>query len=291
MSGQGDETPRGLSPHFLYSEGFMTANATNLYREGNLSGAITALTDAVKKQPTDEVSRALLAEMLFFEGKFDRADTQLNAISNLHPEKAVTIALWRQLVRGAVARDQLFAEGRVPEFLSPPGEHVQLLLRAMVAMRDGNADEAVSLLAQVEEMRPPVSGRMDGTSFTDMRDLDDMFAPVMEVFTSTGKYYWVPLETIEIVTFDAPARPSDLCWRQASMTVRGGADGIVYVPAIYPALPGEDTREDGLKLGRATDWVEAPEGVYRGRGQRCFLIGDDDVPIMNLTTLEFHGPN
>ncbi len=269
----------------------MTARGTDLYREGNLTGAIAALTEDVKKKPTDEAARALLAEMLFFEGALDRADTQLNAISNLHPDKAVSIALWRQLLRGATAREQLFTEGRVPEFLTPPGEHVKKILRALVELREGSDSAAAELLEQAEEERPPVSGRLEGNSFSDMRDMDDLFAPVMEVFTSTGKYFWVPLESIETVTFEPPARPIDLLWRQAAMTVRDGTDGVVYVPAIYPPLPGDDTREDGLKLGRATDWQETPAEVFRGRGQRCFLIGDEDVPVMSITELVINAPN
>jgi len=268
----------------------MTASGTDLYRAGDLAGAITALSDVVRKKPTDEAARALLAEMLFFDGAFDRADTQLNAISNLHPEKAVGIALWRQLVRGAVAREQLFTEGRMPEFLDPPGEHVRLLLKALTELRGDDSTAVAALLQEAEAMRPPVAGRIDGKVFSDLRDLDDLFAPVLEVFTSTGKYYWVPLETIETLAFDPPQRPLDLLWRQATLAVRGGTEGVVYIPAVYPQLPGE-TREDALKLGRATDWQEGPEGVFRGRGQRCFLVGDSDVPIMDITEITISGPN
>lgn len=269
----------------------MTTSGTDLYREGNLSGAIAALTADVKNKPTDEAARALLAEMLFFDGALDRADTQLNAISNLHPDKAVSVALWRQILRGATAREQLFSEGRVPEFLTPPGEHVRMILRALVELREGSANAVAELLAKAEEHRPPVSGRLDGNSFSDIRDLDDLFAPVIEVFTSTGKYFWVPIESIETLTFEPPKRPIDLLWRQAAMTVSDGTDGVVYVPAIYPPLQGDDTREDGLKLGRATDWQETQAGVFRGRGQRCFLIGDEDMPIMSINELVINAPS
>lgn len=268
----------------------MTASGTDLYRAGDLAGAIAALSDVVRKKPTDEAARALLAEMLFFDGAFDRADTQLNAISNLHPEKAVGIALWRQLVRGAVAREQLFTEGRMPEFLDTPGEHVRLLLKAQAELRGGDSAAVPALLQQAEALRPPVAGRIDGESFGDLRDLDDLFAPVLEVFTSTGKYYWVPLETIETLAFDPPQRPLDLLWRQATLAVRGGTEGVVYVPAIYPQIPG-DTGDDALKLGRASDWQEGPEGVVRGRGQRCFLVGDADVPIMEISEITISDPN
>lgn len=265
----------------------MTQKATDLFKAGDLSGAISALTDAVKAKPTDEVARTLLAEMLFFTGAFDRADVQLNAISNMHPDKAVSIALWRQLVRGAAAREQLLGEGRMPEFLDPPGAHVQLLMRAVVELRAGAIEAAADLMQQAEALRPPVAGQVDGRAFTDMRDLDDLFAPVMEVFTSTGKYFWVPLEQIETLSFQPPSRPGDLLWRQASMAVRGGTEGVVFIPAIYAALPDDPAREDALLLGRATDWVELAGGAFRGRGQRSFLIGEENVPIMSMSHLTF----
>jgi type VI secretion system protein ImpE len=265
----------------------MTQKGTDLFRAGDLSGAISALTDAVKSKPTDEAARTLLAEMLFFAGAFDRADVQLNAISNMHPDKAVSIALWRQLVRGAAAREQLLTDGRMPEFLDPPGAHIQLMMRALIELRAGAPEAAAELMQQAEELRPPVAGHVDGRAFTDMRDLDDLFGPVMEVFTSTGKYFWVPLEQIETITFQPPARPSDLLWRQASMAVRGGTDGVVFIPAIYPTMPGDPEREDGLLLGRATDWHELPGGMFRGRGQRSFLIGEENVPIMTISDLTF----
>lgn len=269
----------------------MTGTASDLYKEGNLAGAIQELIAQVKKRPTDEGVRGFLSELLCFDNQLDRVDVHLNAISNQDPQKAVPVALFRQLVRAAVAREQLFSEGRVPEFLDKPPEHVQSHLKALVALREGRPEEALELVTQAEEARPPVSGQMDDVAFSDMRDIDDIFAPVMEVLTSTGKYYWVPLETIELIEFRPPERPRDLFWRQARMVVSGGTDGEVYLPAIYPVLKDDDTIEDGLKLGRATDWQDSGNGPVRGRGQRCFLMGDEAVAMMSLTTLTFAGAN
>lgn len=269
----------------------MTATATDLFRAGDLSGAIALLTDKVRSKPTDQEARALLAELLLIAGAFDRADVQLNAISNMAPDKAVSIALWRQLLRGATAREQLFAEGRLPEFVDPPGPHVQLVLRAMVEARAGNAEAAGDLLREAEENRPPVAGQIDGQGFGDMRDLDDLFAPVIEVFSSTGKYFWVPTDTVETIVFDPPERPCDLLWRRASMSVRGGTEGVVYIPAIYPALTPDEAREDALLMGRETDWQDQPGGFVRGRGQRCFLFGETDLPILSATEIQFADPH
>ena len=75
------------------------------------------------------------------------------------------------------------------------------------------------------------------------------------------------------INFDKPKRARDLYWRRVNMSVRGGPDGVVYLPAIYgdddPAL------SDALRLGQATDWIEVSEGLVRGVGQRMFLVGQD----------------
>jgi type VI secretion system protein ImpE len=76
-------------------------------------------------------------------------------------------------------------------------------------------------------------------------------------------------------------------WRRASVSVTGGPDGEVYMPAIYDS--GQPDLADEFLLGRATDWIGPEEGFVRGIGQREFLVGDDAVGIMELSTLRF-GP-
>ena len=54
--------------------------------------------------------------------------------------------------------------------------------------------------------------------------------------------------------------------------------------AIYAGIAPDG---DGFKLGRATDWIDDCDGLVRGKGQRCFLVGDRAVPVMELTGLRF----
>jgi type VI secretion system protein ImpE len=69
------------------------------------------------------------------------------------------------------------------------------------------------------------------------------------------------------------------------MDVQDGPEGVVYLPCLYWNSHRHD--DDAIKLGRATDWVEDEAGVVRGVGQKMFLAGDDDHPIMQLVDLEF----
>ena len=75
------------------------------------------------------------------------------------------------------------------------------------------------MLRQAEETRPKVRGVCDGKPFDDFRDLDDLTAAVFEVLTSTGKYYWIPVERVELIELRPVERVRDLLWRRARMVV------------------------------------------------------------------------
>jgi type VI secretion system protein ImpE len=263
-------------------------SAHERYQAGDLGGAIAEAVEEVKRHPGDPDRRGLLCELLCFAGELERADTQLDALAHQNPGVALGVSLLRQLVRAELARRQFHAEGRVPEFLEPPGESVRLALEASIEQREGRADGAADRLARAEALRPRAPGLEGGRPFDDFRDLDDLTAGVLEVLTSNGKYYWIPIDRVELVEFRPPERIRDLLWRRARMVVRGGPDGEVYLPVIYAGTLAE--ADDQLKLGRATDWRGGDGTPVRGVGQRTFLVGEEARPILELGTLEFHAP-
>jgi type VI secretion system protein ImpE len=264
------------------------ASAGELFRVGKLALAVEAANAEVRRAPADLGARVLLAELLLFAGNLERADVILDAAGQIEPEAAIVMAEFRQLLRADMARRQLRRDGRVPDFLGEPTEAQTAILAASVALRAGDPTGAAARAAEAESVRPRAPGVADGASFDDFRDTDDLCAGFFEVLTTTGKYFWIPTERVETVEFHPPKRPRDLFWRRASMSVRGGPDGDVYIPAIYgnddPAL-GEEFR-----LGRATDWLEEGGGPVRGVGQRVFLMGQDATSIMDMTTLGFGVP-
>lgn len=257
-----------------------------LFQAGKLQEAVAAATQAVKAKPADPDRRGLLAEFLLFAGALERADTQFDTLSTQNPEAAVSVALIRQIIRGEQARRQLFGDGRPPEFLDvPPPDALRLKLEAVVALRDGRAADALALCEQAEDARAPLRGTHNGAAFDDFRDLDDIFGGMFEVVTSTGKYFWVPADKVERMEFHPPERPRDLLWRRASVNVRGGPDGDVFIPTIYPGLA--DDAADALRMGRVTEWSEDEGAPVRGSGQRSFLVGEECLPILQLGVLEF----
>lgn len=256
---------------------------SELYQSGKLSEAIDAALAEVKKKPTDTASRYFLTQLLCFNGELERADKQLDTLTQQALDAAVQVMLVRHLVRAEMARQQFYAEGRLPEFVGDVSAGLRARLDALVALRESNGAEAAVLLKQAEEHRPKIQGVCDGQAFEDFRDLDDLSAGYLDVLTSTGKYYIVPLEDIESLEFKAPSRPIDLLWRETLINVTNGPEGQVYIPTIYP-----HTTEDGddqLRLGRGTDWVGEEDGLICGRGLRTFLVGDSDKTIMQIQEL------
>lgn len=266
-------------------------NVGSLLREGKLAPALDTATAELRKRPSDVAARILFAELLLLAGNLERADVILDAAANIDPSGAVVIAEFRQLLRADMARRQLRRDGRVPEFLGDPTSACQALLAAHVALRAGNLPDAALAAAAAEATRPRVPGRADGEAFDDLRDADDLLSGVFEVLTTTGKYFWIPTERVEAVELHKPRRPRDLAWRRASMTVRGGPEGDVYLPVIYDCdaeAPGDE-----LRLGRTTDWRTVLEpngdapGLVQGLGQRIYLAGEQPLGVMAVTRLSF----
>jgi len=262
--------------------------AAELYRAGDLAGAIAAATDEVKRHAGDAAPRGLLAELLCFAGDFERADKQLDVISDLDPAAVLGTSLFRQLLRGEQARQQFHAEGRLPEFLEPPSPCLKAHLEASIRIREGQAAEAAALLDGVEQQRPELHGACNGRPFDDLRDIDDLTASFFEVLTSTGKYYWIPMERVETIEFHEPARPRDLLWRRAHMVVRGGPDGEVFLPVLYAG--SQAAGDDRIRLGRMTAWEGGEAAPIRGLGQRIFVAGEEDISILELKRITIAAP-
>jgi type VI secretion system protein ImpE len=260
-------------------------SASELFHGGKLQEAIAAALEEVRDHPVDAGRRLLLAEMLCFSGEFERADNHLDAVGHSDPKTMPWIVAFRQLIRAAQARQDFFEAGRLPEFLAKPDGSVSLLLEASIRVRDKALPEAAHLLDQAEESRPKPSGTCDGQSFNDFRDLDDQTSCILEVLTTNGTYYWIPVAQIESIEFHGPTRPRDLLWRRTHLIVNDGPDGEVYVPVLYPGAHAES--EDLLRLGRQTDWRGGGAEPVRGVGQRTFLVGDLALSILELKAITF----
>ena len=264
-------------------------SAREHFLSGRLGDAIADAEGEVRQKPGDAGRRSFLAALLCFAGDLDRADRQLEAAGQqLGPREAVGISLLRHLIRAEKARREFLEKGRLPEFLAEPSEDLRLRLQASIAIREGKPAEAVSILEKAEELRPHSRGTADGAPFDDLRDLDDLMASFLEVLTANGKYYWIPFERVESAQFHPSADPMDLLWRRTLLSVRGGPDGEVYIPVLYPA--SHRSADDKVRLGRVTQWQGGDGSPVSGLGQRVLLAGEKDMAILDLKSIEITGP-
>lgn len=262
----------------------MPEDARTLLHQNRLDDAIAAQIEVVRAKPAEADHRALLAELLCLSGQWERADKQLDLIGTQQPGLAVGVALFRQLIRGAIAREEVFLKGAVPEMIGGATEPLQAALAALLDLRDGSEESASATLKAAEAKRVPLSGSCDDKPFDDIRDGDDLTAGVLEVISSTGKYFWVPWERVAELDLEKPKSLRERIWRQASLSVREGPDGIVYIPALYPLLPGRSLSVEA-RLGRLTDWIELGGGATVGIGVRTLLIGDHGLTLDEITSL------
>ena len=257
--------------------------AISLLNQGKLDEAIDSAIEHVRSHPADSAGRAILAELFCFRGDYERADKQCEAVIVQQPQDALPTSLLRQLIRAETSRREVWSQGRLPEFIGGPTEACRQTVAALVELTSGSASEGLAMLEQLEHERSPSPGVCNGKAFDDIRDLDDFCAGFWEVLTSTGKYFWIPTNRIESIDFSPVTRPRDLIWRQCEMSVDDGPTGVVYVPTLYCDT---DLKQDSPeRLGRATRWTEEEGMPVRGVGQRTYLVGEDELGIMELESL------
>ena len=268
--------------------GEAAAEAKKLFEAGNLSGAIAAATQEVKSKPTDAPRRAFLFELLCFAGELERAGKQLDAIGQQDTLAEPAVQVYRNVLHAEQLRRRLYSDGLKPEFLLDPPDYIRLHIEAVNRLRENKPADARALLEQSEEKRPALNGRLNDTPFEELRDCDDLLAPVLELIMLRD-YIWVPWEQIREFEMEAPERPRDLLWAPARISLTSGAQHRGYVPVLYSGSH-QDAR-DQIRLGRLTDWKIAEDGPTLGVGQRLFLAGEEGRPILEVRKIEFAGRN
>jgi len=256
--------------------------STDYFKEGMLSEAISELGSELSSKPNDMIKRAFLAELLCISGDLERADAQLDVLVTLEPDKALTIGTWRQLIRAATTRREVYDNGRTPDVVDDPTNRIKSLLATHISMREGDQTAVAQQTLELENNREPCAAVVNGNVVDDIRDLDDLSAGILEVMATNGMYYWVDFTQICSLEFEAPQRPLDLLWRKASIILHKGTEGEVFIPSIY-ATPTDDNE---ALLARKTEWLES-SGLVRGVGQRNYLAGDEVISLMDIENIEF----
>lgn len=262
--------------------------SSEFYEAGQLTSAVEAARNEVAADPSNTPRRCAFWELLCFAGDWLEATEQLELLSRQDPDGAEPWRIYRQIMDAETLRQQVFQHGAQPEFPGGPTPTIQLQLQLLTAVREGRSTDAADLASQIETQRARVHGQCDGLHFQNFRDLDDLTASFLEVFTLSGKYFWVPLESLVSIEFRPATHPRDQLWRRARLVLSGGIDGEVLLPALYPLTFLSEN--DQLRLGRDSDWIGQEGEAVRGVGRRVLLIGDEDRPLLEMEQLRFDAP-
>ncbi len=260
----------------------LSESIARLLSENALDEALDAAKAHLKAKPSDQDARNLYIDLLVLAGDYERADNQCGLAVTFAPDATMGFALLRNELRGMAARNAWFETGAVPEFPQGPSELDKLAVKVGIAHREGNGDEATAELQRLEELRGERAILLNGKRIDDFRDLDDSTPHALEVIMTGGAYLWIDFAKIAELTIEPIARPRDLAFRRAELSLIDGAVAPVLLPAIYHGTGADDR----LRLGRETEWVEEPTGITTGRGQRSFLAGDDLASFHDTESLE-----
>lgn len=257
----------------------LSAKIAEALSENALDEAIELAKAHVKAAPSDKDARHLFIDLLILSGDYARADAQSNLAATFAPEDTMGFALLRNQLRAMAARSAWFDTAAAPDFPNGPTALDQAALKVAVAHRNGSNDAAAEL-QYLEEIRGERPVNWNGRPVSDLRDLDDRIPHALEVIMTGGAYLWIDFSRIAVLRVEPISRPRDLAFRAAELELVDGAIATVLLPAIYHGTTGPK-----LLLGRETEWIDEPTGIATGRGQKCFLAGDEVVSFHELETL------
>ena len=229
------------------------ADANDLYRAGKLDEAIQALGASLRDNPTDGQRRTFLFELLCFAGEYDRAEKQLEVLGQGGKNAQLGTLVYHGALHAERTRHEMFRTGSYPRGPAPR----------------------------------PVSGSLNGQTFTSLTDADPRIGARLEVYAA-GQYTWIPFEHLVSIRMQPPKRLRDLLWAPA--IVRPGSGfrnyelGEVLIPALAPLSSQHADRE--VKLGRVTEWEELPDGDQAPIGQKLLLVDGDEFPLLEIRELE-----
>jgi len=224
-----------------------------LFKAGKVREAEKALTAYLRERPSDTAQRTFLFELLCFAGDYTRAEKQLAVLADGSVEKETGAIVYYAALHAEKTRHELFEKQAFP------------------------TDSTVS-----------PAGELNGKPFTDLRDADPDIGARLEVFAA-GAYLWLPFEHVASLEMGPPQRLRDTLWApalvQTAPSFRGMDLGEVLIPAIYPFSWKHPDEE--VWLGRVTDWSADEEGREYPSGQKILLVDGEEVPFLEVRSLQF----
>lgn len=261
----------------------MNMNAEEALRSGDLSNTLSDLQVRIKKDPANAKLRVFLFQLLAVLGNWERALVQLNVAGELDAATLAMVNTYREALRCEAFRGRVFSGERKPLLFGEPRQWMALLLEALRLSAEGRTKESHALRAQALEQAEATAGQIDGQAFEWIADADQRLGPVLEAIINGG-YYWVPFQTVQSLTLEAPADLRDLVWLPAHITWINGGTTVALVPTRYP---GSEVSEDNrIRMAQRTEWMDQGAGLFAGLGQRMFATDVAEYPLLETRRVD-----
>jgi type VI secretion system protein ImpE len=230
--------------------------ARELYQAGKLDEAVQALNGELRSNPEDLKRRTFLFELLCFAGNFDRAEKQLDILSQGSPEAMTGAMLYRAALHAERTRREMFEKKDYPTTGSIVHEP---------------------------------KGILNAKPFEALTDSDPRIGARLEVYAA-GQYMWIPFEHIASIEMQPPKRLRDLLWAPVVLRTGPSFQGVELGEVLVPTLAPFSFRHpnDAVRLGRLSVWEEQ-DGDDVPFGQKNFLVDGEEYPILELRRLEIAG--
>ncbi|MGI9949256.1 type VI secretion system accessory protein TagJ [Vibrio hyugaensis] len=250
--------------------------------EGKLTEALEVLIENIKASPKDAALRSSFIELLCIDGNFERADEQLIQAIKLFPEYLSGASQLRHLVKAAQARKDFSLGAATAQFVGGNQTSNKLLVEFNLSLKNAEFIDAYNLANELEQQRVKKSYTQGSAIYDDVRDIDDQLGGYIELFSTAGNYFLVPIANIKLFEVKEPSSLLEQIWRPVEFDIEGLGEGEGHMPLTYIG-----SQTDAQKLGRETDWQQlGDQELFIGLGQKCWLVGEAALPIFDLKQLE-----
>jgi len=257
-------------------------------RGGDPVAALAQLQEQVRARPDDPKLRVFLFQLLCVLGRWDRALNQLEVASSLDPSAGAMAQTYEDAVRCEGVRADVFAGKRSPMIFGQPDDWLALLIESLLESGRGNPLRARQLHDLAFEQAPTSKGDIDGRPFSWIADADARLGPVLEAIVN-GRYYWVPFTRLTKISIEPPEDLRDVVWMPVHLEFENGGESVGLIPTRYS---GSEQSDDGLVImSRKTIWQEVAPETHHGIGQRILTTDADEVPLMEVRTINLIGPS
>ena len=250
----------------------------------DLGAALEAAIEGSEAFPESADLWFLRFNLLMRLEELELAGAALSHIVAVDPLNAPGAGVCLEILEAERIRRRVMAGAARPEAPAGLSGAAERCLEALGALATGDLAGAEAAIQAARLAAPRTRGDVDDRPFSELRDVDDPLAPVLELLLP-GRYQWVPLDAIAWIEVLPIRTFLDFLWVPAHVELRGGVEIRGHIPGLYV---GTGRREDDrLRLGRETAWEPLTPGISRAFGHRRYQTEDRVIELTQVQTLNF----